>query len=282
MYLLAFREVFQSPTFALVLHRRLRDRLPAQDQRDQRLCRLDRLVELLLAADPQPPGPRRVAGVQRAAGAAADGDRHLPLHREHPRIYANLRGGLDRRADRRPRHQQAARLEPDRHRVQARASLRHQSRRRRRMLAATIAGIAARYRRASATTRNPVAVSRARRRIRYGARHRLGHQGALLPCAQAKRTGAACRSCAARSARHQFETDDMAHVPGVLRPDLLAVLHARGALPRLCKPQGGSRSSSSLFGRVLPDWAMQQLNTESDATSASFCFSAVSSGRSCC
>ena len=29
-------------------------------------------------------GPRGVAGVQRGAGAAAHGDRHLPRHREHP------------------------------------------------------------------------------------------------------------------------------------------------------------------------------------------------------
>ena len=36
------------------LHRRVRDRLADQDQRHQRLCRLDRLVELLFAPDAQP------------------------------------------------------------------------------------------------------------------------------------------------------------------------------------------------------------------------------------
>ena len=46
------------------IHRRLRHHLAAQDQRHQRLCRLDRVVELLLAADPQPSGPRRLAGLQ--------------------------------------------------------------------------------------------------------------------------------------------------------------------------------------------------------------------------
>ena len=46
--------------------RHLRHPLAAQDQRHQRLCRLDRLVELLLAPDPQPSRPRGLAGVQRA------------------------------------------------------------------------------------------------------------------------------------------------------------------------------------------------------------------------
>ena len=36
------------------IHRRVRHHLAAQDQRHQRLCRLDRVVEFLLAADPQP------------------------------------------------------------------------------------------------------------------------------------------------------------------------------------------------------------------------------------
>ena len=36
------------------VHRRLRHHFAAQDQRHQRLCRLDRVVELLLAPDPQP------------------------------------------------------------------------------------------------------------------------------------------------------------------------------------------------------------------------------------
>ena len=47
------------------VHRRLCHRLADQDQRHQRLCRLDCLVELLLPADPQPSGPRGLAGVQR-------------------------------------------------------------------------------------------------------------------------------------------------------------------------------------------------------------------------
>ena len=51
--------------------RHLRHSLADQDQRHQRLCRLDRLVELLLAADAQPSRPRGLAGVQRHGRAAA-------------------------------------------------------------------------------------------------------------------------------------------------------------------------------------------------------------------
>ena len=64
--------------------------------------------------------------------ADADGARHLQDARAHPRALLDRRGGLGRRAGRRSRDQQAARPEPRRHRVQARASLRHQPGRRRR------------------------------------------------------------------------------------------------------------------------------------------------------
>ena len=57
--------------------RHLRHPVAAEDQRHQRLCRLDRLVELLFPPDPQPSRPRGLAGVQRGGGAAADGDRRL-------------------------------------------------------------------------------------------------------------------------------------------------------------------------------------------------------------
>ena len=57
--------------------RHLRHPVAAEDQRHQRLCRLDRLVEFLLPPHPQPSRPRGLAGVQRAGRAAADGDRRL-------------------------------------------------------------------------------------------------------------------------------------------------------------------------------------------------------------
>ena len=73
----AFEYVFSSPRLALGPDRHLRDPLAGQDQRHQRLCRLDRLVEFLLAPDAQPSGPRGLAGVQRRHRAAADGTRRL-------------------------------------------------------------------------------------------------------------------------------------------------------------------------------------------------------------
>ena len=52
------------------VHRRFRHHFADQDQRHQRLCRFDRVVELLLAPHPQPPGPRGVARLQRHDRAA--------------------------------------------------------------------------------------------------------------------------------------------------------------------------------------------------------------------
>ena len=59
------------------LDRHFRHSLAAEDQRHQRLCRLDRLVEFLLPPHPQPSRPRGLAGVQRSGRVAADGDRRL-------------------------------------------------------------------------------------------------------------------------------------------------------------------------------------------------------------
>ncbi len=84
MYYLAFREVVQSPTFALVLTGIF-----------VIVCQLKINVTNAYAGSiawsnffsrltHSHPGPRGVAGVQCAAGAAADGDRHLQRHREHP------------------------------------------------------------------------------------------------------------------------------------------------------------------------------------------------------
>ena len=220
------------------LHRRLRRRLAAQDQRHQRLCRLDRLVELLLAPDPQPSGPRRLAGVQRRDRAAADGARHLQDARAHARALLDRRGRLGRRARRRSRHQQAARPEPAGHRVQARASLRHQPGRRRRD--------AGRDRRRRSSAFSGVLgprCSRWRRSSRWRspssrAGDRLGDQGPLLSrphaAAELERTG---RRSAAAICEHQFEPEDMAHCPAYSGPicSLCCSLDAR--CHDCCKPQ---------------------------------------------
>jgi hypothetical protein len=89
MYHHAFGMVFSSPT--------VRHRLPGEDQRHQRVCGLHRLVEFLFARHARASGPRGVAGVQRTAGAAADGDRHFLRHRKRADHLRQLRGGLDRR-----------------------------------------------------------------------------------------------------------------------------------------------------------------------------------------
>ncbi len=112
--------------------RHLRHSLADQDQRHQRLCRLDRLVEFLLAADAQPSRPRGLAGVQRPGRAAVDGDRRLQGAGADAGALFQRRDRLGRRAGRRSRRQQAAGPAPAAHRVQARASLRHQPGRRRR------------------------------------------------------------------------------------------------------------------------------------------------------
>src|SRR4051812_17470478 len=108
------------------VHRRFRHHFADQDQRHQRLCRFDRVVELLLAPHPQPSGPRGVARLQCHDRAHADGARHLQDARAYPWALLHRGGRLGRRAGGRPRHQQAARPQPCRNRIQARPSLRHQ------------------------------------------------------------------------------------------------------------------------------------------------------------
>lgn len=105
---------------------RLRRRLAAQDQRNERLCRLARLVELLLPADPQPSRPRHLAGLQRCDRSALDGTRHLSAAGGDARHLLDHRHGLALHDLCRSLHQQAAGARPSRHRVQARPSLRHQ------------------------------------------------------------------------------------------------------------------------------------------------------------
>ena len=80
--------------------RHLRDPVAAQDQRHQRLCRLDRMVEFLLPPHPQPSRPRGLAGFQRAGGFAADGDRRLQGAGADAGALLQRRHRLGRRAGR--------------------------------------------------------------------------------------------------------------------------------------------------------------------------------------
>ena len=77
----------------------------------------------------------------------------------------------------------------------------------------------------------------------------------------------ACRkrppSSSARICENAFERGDIAHVPGLLRPDLFAVLHARSALPRSCarRTAASPNSSTRFISHVLPKRVGALLNT---------------------
>ncbi|MDT4818186.1 hypothetical protein FQZ97_512770 [compost metagenome] len=109
-------------------HGAVRRRVADEDQPDQRLCGLAGVVELLCAAHAQPPGARGVAGVQRGHRDPADGAGRVRRAGARAGLLQQHRHRLGRRARGRPGHQQAAGLEPEDHRVQARAPVRHQPR----------------------------------------------------------------------------------------------------------------------------------------------------------
>ena len=212
--------------------RHLRHSLADQDQRHQRLCRLDRVVELLLAADAQPSRPRGLAGVQRHGGAAADGNRRLQGAGADAGALLQRRDCLGRRAGRRSRHQQAARASPAAHRVQARASLRHQSGRRRRH--------DDRDHRLDQRVLRPVrtdgegalGLRGARGRLRHRAPDRMGDRRQILHRAQAQTKLAEPRSDPVLYLRAFVRAGGHGLLPRLCRADLLAVLFARRPLPR--------------------------------------------------
>ena len=222
----------RSPTCALALTGTVRHPVAAQDQRHQRLCRLDRLVELLLAPHPQPSRPRGLAGVQRAGRAAADGDRRLQGAGADAGALFQCRDRLGRRAGRRSRRQQAARPAPAAHRVQARPSLRHQSGRRRRdddrdhRLDQRV------LRPVRADGEGALRLRRARGRLRHGAADRLGHRRQILHRAQAEAQLAGPRGDPVLHLRAFVRAGGHGLLPRLCRADLLAVLLARCALPR--------------------------------------------------
>ncbi|MGT2487045.1 purine-cytosine permease family protein [Methylobacterium oryzae CBMB20] len=132
MYAVAFGYLTGREPGGPAAHRPVRPRVAAQDQPDQRLCRLDRVVELLLAPDPQPSGAGGLARVQRRHRGAPDGARHRQDHREHAAALRFRGLGLGRGARRGSRRQQAAGALAAGHRVQARPSLRGEPGRHRR------------------------------------------------------------------------------------------------------------------------------------------------------
>ena len=62
---------------------------------------------------------------------------------------------------------------------------------------------------------------------------------------------------------HQFETEDMAHCPAYSGPICSLCCSLETRCRDCCKPQARiSQQARSLFGKILPDWAMRPLNTD--------------------
>jgi len=101
-------------------HPHLRHHGADQDQCDQCLCRLAGLVQCVLAHHPQPPWPRRVAGVQRDDRDADHDPGRVQRAGEGAGHLQQYRRRLGRRAGGRSGHQQAAGAEPAGNRVPAR------------------------------------------------------------------------------------------------------------------------------------------------------------------
>ena len=183
--------------------------------------------------------------------ADADGARHLQDARAHPRPLLDRRRGLGRRAGRRSHDQQAARLEPRRHRVQARASLRHQSGRRRRD-----AGRDRRRDRRHHRARSGRRCSRCRRFSRLPSPSSwrppspMSPRGASTSPARRGRTGAASTIVRCAICEHQFETEDMAHCPAYSGPICSLCCSLETRCRDCCKPHARiSQQASSLLGK---------------------------------
>ena len=255
MYAVAFGYVLPSGVGAVALMTAVRRGLAAQDQRHQRLCGLDRLVELLLAPDPQPSGPRGLARLQRRHRAAADGARHRQDHRQH--AVALRRGGLGlgRRAGGGPRHQQAARPVAPRHRVQARPSLRHQPGGHRRHGAGDPHRVRGPCGLARGARRALRADAGAGRRLPRRPRHRLGHGRALLPRPDPAHRLAGRGRDHLPGLRAPVRARGHGPLPGLCRADLLAVLLPRRPLRRplqAARPPGGAGAERARPGRAGP------------------------------
>ena len=215
-------------------------------------CRFDRMVELLLAPHPQPSGPRGVARLQCHDRADADGARHLQDARAHPWALLHRGGRVGRRAGGRPRHQQAARPQPGRDRIQARPSLRHQSGGRRSDAGRDRGRHRGVLRRARDHAAIAVGISRARGRLRHGAGDRVCHEEPFL---HRPRAAAELERPSPDPLRHlRASVRDRGHgaLPGLFRADLLAVLLARNALPRLLQAAGAHLDPGARRGQPDP------------------------------
>ncbi len=208
-----------------------RGRLAAEDQCDERLCGLARLVELLLAPHPQPSGARRLACLQRGDRAASDGAWHLSPARSDARHLFDRRHGLALHHFGGSLHQQAAWPVAGRYRVQARPPLRYQPGR---------PGLDVRFRRHC--PRRPFRPVRAvdgfarhlcnADRLPDLAGHRLCYQGQILPRPQTAPELEKPGLDHLLDLRTPVRTRGHGLVPGLCRADLFALLLAGQPLPR--------------------------------------------------
>ena len=173
-----------------------------------------------------------MARLQRAGRAIVDGDRGLQGAGADARALLQRRHRLGRRAGRRSRGQQTARLAPATHGVQARPPLRHQSGRRRRDDDRHDRFHHGVLRRVRADREGAGAVRRADRSFCDGAADRMGDRRQILHRAQAETQLAEYGSdpvlhlrAFVRARRHRL-------LSRLRRADLLALLFARRALPR--------------------------------------------------
>ena len=173
------------------------------------------------------------------------------------------RDRLGRRAGGRPGDQQAAGLEPEAHRVQARAPVRHQPGRPGRDADRRGAGGGGLHRRAGRRRRRPSRPSsRCSPSMALSPLLAWWTRGPLLPrAASAARCGSPAQIGALLGLRERLRVRGHGAVPGLRRADLLAVLHARVALPRplqdrLARGRAGARGAGR--GAAAARWRARQ------------------------
>ncbi len=126
---------------------------------------------------------------------------------------------------------------PEVHRVQARAPVRHQSRgcgRAGHLRAAVQLRVHGRVR---PVRGDPLALRRAVHGLHRRPAHRHLHARQVLPGAPRHRPARQGDRARMQHLRERLRARRHRHVPGVLRPHLLVVLHARGTLPRSVQDQ---------------------------------------------
>ena len=130
------------------------------------------------------------------------------------------------------------------------------------MLLATVVSHQRVLRRVRADGEGARAVRRAGGRLRRRAADRLGDRRPLLHRAQAERSWQIIGSDPLLHLRTRFEKDDMALVPRLCRPDLLAVLFAGCALPRSVQAACAHRAQVGTLRQAAAAAVAARINTQ--------------------